>query len=107
MQFLSSWGIHVNLNGSSDPMLVLFCCILALSIVSLISFIQVLFYFLVLYITDHKYIIDKISKYIVLVKIMNIYKQTRIVYIIFEVLIFLLCILFIIWLCVRVIYSLS
>jgi hypothetical protein len=76
MQYLSNWGVHVNISGGSDPMLLFFCCILVLSIVFLVSFIQVLLYFAVLYITDHKYIIDKISNYIVLVKIMNIYKHT-------------------------------
>lgn len=106
MEFLSNFGIHVNISESSDPILLLCCSILVLAIVALFSFIQVLLYFGVLYITDHKYIIDKISKYSKLVKIMNIYKNTRIGYIIFEIILFLVCIFFIIWLCLKVIYSL-
>ena len=94
IKYLSSWGVHVNISESSDPMLLLCCSILVLAIVSLISFIQVLFYFCVLYITDHKYIVDKISKYSWLVQIMSLYKKMRISYILFEVLLFLISIFY-------------
>lgn len=60
-----------------------------------------------LYISDHKYILDKVSKHRRLIREMAIYKQTRIGYIIFEILFFLICNLFIIYLCIQIIYALS
>jgi hypothetical protein len=107
MEYLSSFGIHVNISESSEPIVLVCTSILILSIISLISFIQIFLSLAVLYISDHKYIMDKISKYSILVKIMSFYKQSRIGYILFEVCLFLLCMFSIIWLCIKILYILT
>lgn len=107
MEYLSSFGIHVNISESSDPIVLVCISILILSIIALISFMQIFLSLGVLYISEHKYIQGKISKYRILDKIMSFYKKTRLGYIFFEVCLFLVCIFSIIWLCLKIIYILT
>ncbi|BCG68828.1 hypothetical protein (mitochondrion) [Collybia sordida] len=102
MEFLNNLGIHVNISESSDPIVLFSCSVLVLSIIALFSFMQIYLYILILYISDNKYVIDRISKYSILVKIMDLYKKTRIGYIFFELCLFLVCMCSIIWLCIRI-----
>nr|YP_010697859.1 hypothetical protein P1Q01_mgp06 [Phellinidium ferrugineofuscum]WCF76820.1 hypothetical protein [Phellinidium ferrugineofuscum] len=104
--FLKYLGIHVNVNEFSSPILLFACSILIMSILALIIFIQIILYFAIKHITDDKVLLDKISKYTLLFKIFNMYRQTSIFFILFEVLLFLYSMGIIIWLCFSVINDL-
>lgn len=103
--FLNLFGIHVNISENSSPFLILLCCILVLNIVGLLCFINFLLYFVVIYITDHKILLDKITNKPVLIKLLNVYKKMRLSYLIFDILLFFISIGSVIWLCGRIILS--
>lgn len=106
IDLLKLLGVHVNISESSSPILLFACSILVLSIIALFCFINILLYFTILHITDNKLLLDKLSRYIILVKIINLYRQTRIAYLLFEVILFLVSLGSVIWLCSRVVYGL-
>ena len=54
--------------------------VLILSLITLICFIQILFYFIVINLSNNKILLDKLSQYPILLKIFNLYKQTRFAY---------------------------
>ena len=101
-QFLQTLGINVNAN--SDPHLLFICSLFVLAILSMVSFINMLIYCVVLYITEHKLFLEKISKYKLLSKLVPYYRKTRISFLILELLIFLGCLSSIIVLCYKFIY---
>lgn len=107
MEFLSSFGIHINISESSEPIVLVCASILILSIIAMLSFIKIFMSFAVFYISDNKYFMDKISKYKILLKIMGYYKKTRIGYIFFDVCLFLVCMFSIIWLCIKILSILT
>ncbi len=84
IQLLDYFGFHVDFNVRQSPIFLFAVCVLIFSIIALVSFIQILFYLVVIYISDHPILLVKISKYPILVKIYKIYKQTRIAYLLLE-----------------------
>ena len=106
-QFLEFLGIHANLSEDSSPILLLLSCIFILSVIAMLSFINILIYLGVLYITEHKLFLDKISKYSLLTKLLSIYRKTRMSFLIFEILLLLTNLSSVIWLCYRVIITIS
>lgn len=105
MDFLKLFGINVNINENTSPFLILLCCILVLNIIGLLCFINFLLYFVVIYITEHKILLDKISDKPYLLKVLNIYKKMRFSYLIFDISLFFISIGSVIWLCSRIIFS--
>ena len=105
MNLLHYLGISIDINNSTSPIVLLAFSILGLSTIGLLCFVNILIYISILYITEHKIFLDKISKYILLVKIVNLYRKTRIAFIIFEVVLFFFSIGSVIWFCFRIIIS--
>lgn len=93
LEILKNWGIDIY--DSSTPPFVLFAlCILILSVLSVLCFINIIFYVIMLLIVDSKYVTDKINKNgmatpEILKKFVNFYKQTRPILIVFEILLFI------------------
>lgn len=94
-------GTHVS--ESSSPLLLFACSILLLSIVALLSFIYILIYLGVLYIVNTKTVLDKLSKYAFLLKIINVFNKTRLIYIFIDVIFFIYSLGSIIGVCCRII----
>ena len=105
--FLRLLGINITINDSTSPIVLFACVILVLSIIALLCFINIVIYFTVLYLTEHKIFIDKISEYKYILKIINIYRKTRLPYLLFEIILYLICSCSIIWFCIRIIYGLT
>lgn len=96
-QFLQTLGINVS--ADSDPHLLFICSLFVLAILSMVSFINMLIYCVVLYIKEHKLFLEKISKYKLLSKLVPFYRKTRISFLFLEILKFLGCLSSIIVLC--------
>lgn len=105
-EFLHSLGVNITIDGNSSPVVLFACVILVLSVIALLCFINIVLYFAVLYITEHKVFIDKINKYKYIEKLVLVYKKTRISYLVFEIILYFVCSCSIIWFCIRVIYGL-
>ena len=95
--FFKLLGLNVELNDSTSPLLLFACVVFVLSFIALLCFINILFYFTVFYITEHKIFLDKISKYTFLLKIVNWYKKMRLAYVIFDILLFLVNMIGLLW----------
>lgn len=95
--YFKSLGIHVN--ESSNPFLLLLFSILILSCIALLCVLNISLYAGILYMFEDKDRIDRLSKVLpsFIMKLINIYKQTRIYYLIIEVLLLLYCLISIIW----------
>jgi hypothetical protein len=76
---------------------------LILSVISLLCFINILTYFIVLYTIETKFMQEKMDRWKLLKRIMNLYKTTSIYFIGFEILLFLYVNGFIIWSCYRLV----
>ena len=63
----------------------------------LLSFINILIYFMVINIFNNVTLVNKIKDYKILNKILNIYKNTRIYFLIYEIIFFLFINVFILW----------
>lgn len=105
IEYFKSFGLKVS--ESTDPLLLLLCVLVILSIIALLCVLNILLYGGIVYIFEDKARFEKYTKNLpsFLMYILNIYKQTRIVYIFYEVLLLLVCLLSIIWLGGRVIIA--
>jgi hypothetical protein len=72
-----------------------------LCVLLLLSFINVLIYFLVLITFDNILVQNLMNKYSIIKRILILYKNTRIYFLIFEILFFISINLFILWNCYR------
>jgi len=102
INFLNNIGIHINISDSSSPVLLFVFSILVLSLINLFCVLNIILYLCVIYISSNQEILDKISKNILLLKIFNFYKNTRIFYLVIEFIFLLFILGSIIWLCIRV-----
>ena len=91
-------GLDVVLDDETSPFLVFVSGIFCMSLITLLSFINILIYTVILYITEHKLFLDKINKYPFLVKVIGYYRKTRLSFLIIEVLFFTFSLLAIIYL---------
>lgn len=109
INLLNSLGIHLPVNGSSlsQPILLFLYLILFFSILALLSIINISIYLGVLYLSNNKLFLDKISKWTLLLTLLNIYKNTSQFVIISEVCLFLFCQGSIIWFCLKFINGIS
>jgi hypothetical protein len=105
INLLTLLGIPVSVDSS--PILLFLYLILFFSILALLSVINIGIYLGVLYLSNNKLFLDKISKWNLLLTLLNIYKKTRIYFIISEVLLFLFCQCSIIWFCLKFINGIS
>ena len=106
LEFLEHFGIHVN--ESSSPVLLFACCVLLLSSVALLCLVNIVFYFVTMFILENKKVIDIITRKMppFIIHILNFYKKTRIGYVIMEFIRLFICIGSIAGLCFRIVHGL-
>ena len=107
LKLLEYIGINIQLTETSNPWLTFACGILCLAFICLWCFVNILMYFISLYILETKYFLDIISKYEFLLKFLNFFKSIRLYYILSESIAFIFAMGFIIFLCLKVIIKLS
>lgn len=108
INLLNNYEEHM-LSGISESNQAIFLfalSILLISSVCMLCAIQIIIYLLVLYVLEHKSVLDKLSKYPLLLKIINLYRKTRIYYIVFEIIFFFTTLSMIIYLCSRLVFGL-
>jgi hypothetical protein len=105
INLLNSLGIHVSVESS--PILLFLYLIVFFTIFGLLSIINIGIYVGVLYLSNNKLLLDKISEWSLLLRLLNIYKKTRIYFIISELFLFLFCQFSIIWFCLKFINGIS
>ena len=98
-KLLNYLGIAVS--SESSPIVLVLASILILSSVALLSFINIGIYLFSLHLSNNKWLLDKVSNSRILLKLLNIYKKTRIGFIVFEVTLFLVSQSNIIWFCFK------
>jgi len=81
--------IGINIKPDSPPLLLFACSIFMLAVLCLISFITIILYIVVIYISEHKILLNKISDKPILLKFVNYYRNIRIIYFGLEVVFFL------------------
>ena len=97
LEYLKYLGIQ--LDSPLPPLVNLSLIFIILSVISLLSVINISIYLLSIYILSDKRILSKIpSKYVYIHKLLNFYKNIRIFYILIEVILLLFCICIIIYL---------
>ena len=107
IQFLNSYGLHITINQDTQP-IVLFCIvILTLSLISIISCLNIVIYYIIINISDNKKVLDFLSKHPILLKVFNYYKNIRTFYIIIDFLFLFLNIAAIFALCFYVVYNVT
>lgn len=99
-------GLNVDLVNSS-PLLQFACFVFAGCSVALFCFFNIMLYVFAIYITEHKILLKKIANYPTLMKIVNLYRKTRLAYLIFEILLFLINLGGVIWFSFKLIKVLS
>jgi hypothetical protein len=99
--------IGIPLNQDMPPLLIFSYSVLSLAIICLISFITIMVYIIVIYITKHEILLSKLSNWPRLLKFINFYGNIRFVYLGIEVALFLWSLTAIMRLCWRVIQVLS
>ena len=100
-------SIGISLNADSPPIMWFACSIFVLAVLCLVSFINIIIYITVIYISEHDYVLNKLSNRPMLLKFINYYKNIRILYLSLDIIFFLWCLIGIIRLCLRVISGLS
>lgn len=108
LSFLSRLGINLNISEDSSPVVLFAFSILVLSLIALMCIFTIIIQLLVLHVSSNEKLLERIqsSKYSLLLKLFNIYKQTRIYTLVIELLFLICCLSSIIWLCWRVIFGL-
>lgn len=105
IDLLNSLGMNVSSNSS--PLILFLIVIIGFALLGMLSVLNIGIYLAVLYLSNNKLFLDKISEWTILNRILNIYKKTRIVFIQFEILMFLFCQCSIIWFCLKFINGIS
>jgi hypothetical protein len=107
-QILNVLGVNLNTEASNGNTFVLFLCyIVLLSIFIVICLLNVLFYFLIIYLIDDLKLLDSYTNKLpdFVLTIINLYKNTRKLFIVYEVCFALFITFSIIWLCSRIVYG--
>jgi len=107
LDYLNLLGLNLSINEESSPIVLFSLSILILSLVSLFCILNIVLYLCILYVSDNKVLLDKISKYYLILYLFNLYKKSRLVYLVIEFILLLVCIISIIWLCLNLIYGLT
>jgi len=109
LEFLNSLGLNLslNINEESSPIILFALSILVLSLISLLCILNIILYLCIFYVSDNKVLLDKVSQYSWILFLFNLYKKTRLFYIVFEFILLLVCIISISWLCWNLIYGLT
>lgn len=76
--------IGVPLTPNSPPYLIMSCVTLFLAIICLISFVNIMFYFLAMYLLNHEKLLNVLPKWPFLLKLLKFYNSLRITFILLE-----------------------
>nr|YP_025841.1 hypothetical protein 7 [Moniliophthora perniciosa]AAQ74297.1 hypothetical protein 7 [Moniliophthora perniciosa] len=104
IDLFNSIGISVNTN---NPIVLFLVGVCVLAVICLWCFLTIVIYFITIYISEHEYFLSKLPNWVFLHKFITYFKTIRYIYIIFEILLFLFCILYIIISCMILINDLS
>nr|YP_009344405.1 hypothetical protein [Pleurotus eryngii]APT42220.1 hypothetical protein [Pleurotus eryngii] len=77
------------MDESSSPVVLFSLSFLIFSLVAMWCFITIVLYLGFLYLMENKVLLEKASKYTIIVKILNVYKKTRLFYLVIEIALFL------------------
>lgn len=102
MDIFSYFGIELN-DPNVPPFVLVFLGFFIFCLLALITFINILFYFLVMFFIEKEYIKKKIENRKILIKIVNLYKKTRFVFVMYEILFFLFLLGYMMFMCLKVI----
>ena len=105
-ELLALYGVYLNIDESSSPVILFALSILILSFVAMWCFITIVLYLGFLYLMENKVLLEKASKYNIIVKILNVYKKTRLFYLVIEIALFLISLGSIILLSGRIVFGL-
>jgi len=83
VEFLNSLGFNLSVNEESSPIILFSLSILVLSLIALFCILNIMLYLCILYVSDNKVLVDKLSQYSLGLSLLNLYKQTRLVYLVF------------------------
>ena len=104
-ELLAHYGVYLNIDESSSPVILFALSILILSFVAMWCFITIVLYLGFLYLMENKVLLEA-SKYNIIVKILNVYKKTRLFYLVIEIALFLISLGSIILLSGRIVFGL-
>ena len=108
LDLLNNFGLHVNINENTNPVVLIALSFLILNIVVIFSIVNISIYVVSLYLINTSKYIEQISvKYPYVYKIIKFYNNTRISFIITEFVFLFVSIGYMIKLCVKLIYYLS
>lgn len=65
LEFLNSLGLNLslNINAESSPIILFALSILVLSLISLLCILNIILYLCIIYVSDNKVLLDKVSQY--------------------------------------------
>ena len=96
IKFFSLFGIHFDSN--TPDVIILAGYFLILSVFILLNVVNIMIYLLSIYIVSNEKILNKIPrKYMFIHKLLIFYKNIRVVYIISEFILLLMCLFIMIW----------
>jgi len=96
-------NIGIPLTPDSPPVLIFSCAILTLAVICLLSFVNIFFYLISIYVLGLDMFLRRLPNWPLLLKVLNFYKSTRVAFIVFEALLFLISISGIIYGCWQVV----
>ena len=101
IKFLQSYGFHLEIvyNDSNYNILIFCLSIFILAFISLLCVINISIYLLILHFSEHKYVIEVVSKRKLTLKLFNLYKNTRIMFLVFELVLLIFCTSSIVYIC--------
>ena len=100
--------LGVDLNSDVSVFVKFLYVIILLSVIIVICLLNVLFYFLIIYLIEDLKILDKFTKFKLpnfVLSLIKLYKNTRKLFIVYEVCFALFIALMLIWLCSRIVYG--
>uniref|UniRef100_UPI0030FF37FB hypothetical protein n=1 Tax=Singerocybe alboinfundibuliformis TaxID=1346812 RepID=UPI0030FF37FB len=104
LEILKNYG--VDLYDSNTPPVVLLCLIIIiLVILSILCFLNIMFYFVVLFSVEREYVQNIITKYKLLGKIIKFYHKTSYLFIGIEIIFFIWINSIIFYICFNIVYG--
>ena len=105
LEFLDKFGVHLNVDESSSPFVLLILVNIFFSIIALLCLFNILIYVGVLYLLSDTQRMEKLHLKLpkIIIHILNFYKKTRFYYLAFEVVCLLYSLLIILIMSLKVI----
>lgn len=101
IKFLQSYGFHLEIvyNDSNYGILMLCLSIFILALISLFCVINISIYLLILHFSEHKKVIEIVSKRKLTLKLFNLYRNTRQMFLVSELILLIICTSSIVYIC--------